>query len=203
MREIETETFEDNPPLFKEYMSAAPEFKSLMDSQFKNVKTHARLLSKAMWYEWRSQLQEGLREGLVRIAEGMDADEQLLQRGRKLLDSALPALEERRSALTAERDDLQAVARELADCDPEDLRAARADLADADADIRAKTQKIEELRAQLEESESAVGDLTRRKRECLADIEEAEKVREECRGWTSNEITSLKGLFLLLLRLSI
>ena len=203
VREIETETFEDNPPLFKEYMSAAPEFKSLMDSQFKNVKTHARLLSKAMWYEWRSQLQEGLREGLVRIAEGMDADEQLLQRGRKLLDSALPALEARRGALTAERDDLQAVARELADCDPEDLRAARADLADADADIRAKERKIEELRAELEESESAVGDLTRRKRECLADIEEAEKIREECRGWTSNEITSLKGLSISFLRLVI
>ena len=193
VREIETETFEENPPLFKEYMSAAPEFKSLMDSQFKNVKTHARLLSKAMWYEWRSQLQEGLREGLVKIAEGMDSDEQLLQKEQKLLDAALPGLAERFEALRTERDNLEAVARELADCDPEDLQAARTDLADADADIRAKMQKIEELRGQLDEAESAVGDLSQKKRECLADIEEAEKIREECRGWTSMEITSLKG----------
>ena len=79
VKEIETDTFEENPPLFREYMSAAPDVKALMDNQFKNVKTHARLLSKAMWYEWRMKLQDGLEAGLLRISEGLDADEQLLQ----------------------------------------------------------------------------------------------------------------------------
>lgn len=176
-------------------MSATPEFKMLMDNQFKNVKTHARLLSKAMWYEWRSQLQDGLKEGLDKIAEGMDADDHLLEKEQKLLDSVLPALVEKFEALQAEHDNLQSIAQELADCDPEDLQAARTDLSEIDADVRAKRQKIEELQQQLSETEESVSHLSQKKQECLADIEEAEKIREECRGWTSKEITSLKGLF--------
>ncbi|RYP07168.1 hypothetical protein DL765_009242 [Monosporascus sp. GIB2] len=192
VREIEMETLEENPPLFKEYMSATPEFKLLMDNQFKNVKTHARLLSKAMWYEWRTQLQDGLKEGLDKIAEGMTSDEQLLQKEQKLLDSVLPALSEKLKALQTEHDNLQAIAQELADCDPEDLEAARTDLTEVDADVRAKMQKIEELHQQLVETEANIGEMTEKKHECLADIHEAEKIREECRGWTSNEISSLK-----------
>ncbi|KAI0454893.1 hypothetical protein F5B21DRAFT_223574 [Xylaria acuta] len=193
VREIETETFEENPPLFKEYMTATPEFKTLMDNQFKNVKTHARLLSKAMWYEWRMKLQDGLKEGLEKIFEGMEADEGLLQKQQTLLNSMLPQLVQQFEALTTEREDLEAVAQELADCDPQDLQSARAELTNLDSDIETKRQKIKELRMELAETESNVDTAAQRKRTCVADIEEAEKVREECRGWTSNEINSLKA----------
>ncbi len=193
MREIETETFEENPPLFKEYITATPEFKTLMDNQFKNVKTHARLLSKAMWYEWRMKLQDGLKEGLEKISEGMVADENLLQKQQTLLNSILPHLIQQFESLTTQHEDLEAVAQELADCDPEDLRSARAELTNMDSDIETKKRKIEELRRQLVEAESNIDTTTRRKQSCVADIGEAEKEREECRGWTSNEINSLKG----------
>ncbi|KAI0187069.1 hypothetical protein EV127DRAFT_513942 [Xylaria flabelliformis] len=193
VREIETETFEENPPLFKEYMTATPEFKTLMDNQFKNVKTHARLLSKAMWYEWRMKLQDGLKEGLEKISEGMEADEKLLHKQQTLLASVLPRLVQQFESLTTEREDLEAVAQELADCDPQDLRSARADLTDLDLDIETKRRKIEELRNELAETESNINIATQRKQDYVTDIEEAEKVREECRGWTSNEINSLKA----------
>ncbi|KAI3338297.1 hypothetical protein F4824DRAFT_92733 [Ustulina deusta] len=193
VREIETETFEENPPLFKEYITATPEFKTLMDNQFKNVKTHARLLSKAMWYEWRMKLQDGLKEGLEKISEGMVADENLLQKQQTLLNSILPHLIQQFESLTTQHEDLEAVAQELADCDPEDLRSARAELTNMDSDIETKKRKIEELRRQLVEAESNIDTTTRRKQSCVADIGEAEKEREECRGWTSNEINSLKA----------
>ncbi|KAI1426787.1 hypothetical protein F5Y12DRAFT_741213 [Xylaria sp. FL1777] len=193
VREIETETFEENPPLFKEYMTATPEFKTLMDNQFKNVKTHARLLSKAMWYEWRMKLQDGLKEGLEKISEGMVADEKLLQKQQTLLNSSLPTLLQHSESLTTEHEDLEAVAQELADCDPQDLQSAREELTALDSDIEAKKRKIEELRRQLTETESNIDTATQSKKSCVADIDEAEKEREECRGWTSNEINSLKG----------
>ncbi|KAI0877677.1 hypothetical protein GGS24DRAFT_446377 [Hypoxylon argillaceum] len=193
VREIETETFEENPPLFKEYMTATPEFKTLMDNQFKNVKTHARLLSKAMWYEWRMKLQDGLKEGLVKISEGMIADEDLLQKQQALLNCLLPRLLDQFQSLTTERGDLEAVAQELADCDPEDLLSARTELTTLDSDIETKKRKIEELRKQLAETESNIDTATQRKQSCVTAIEEAEKEREECRGWTSNEINSLKA----------
>ncbi|KAI1368293.1 hypothetical protein F5Y08DRAFT_281158 [Xylaria arbuscula] len=193
VREIETETFEENPPLFKEYQTATPEFKALMDNQFKNVKTHARLLSKAMWYEWRMKLQDGLKEGLEKIFEGMATDEKLLQKQQALLNASLPGLIKKSESLTTEHEDLEAVAQELADCDPEDLESARGELTNIDTEIELKKRKIEELRRQLLETESDVDTMSQRKQSCIADIGEAEKEREECRGWTSNEINALKA----------
>lgn len=193
VREIETETFAENPPLFREYISASPEFKSLMDNQFKNVKTHARLLSKAMWYEWRMKLQEGLREGLVKIAEGMTADEKLLDKEQKLLASVIPAMMKQFEALGRECSNLEAVASELEDCDPQELESARSELVAVDEDIEAKMREIESLRQELQETEQTVSQLVEQKQQCLAEVKTAEKVREECRGWSSSEISSLKA----------
>ncbi|KAI1334384.1 Spc7-domain-containing protein [Xylariaceae sp. FL0016] len=193
IREIEMETLEENPPLFREYMSASPDIKTLMDNQFKNVKTHARLLSKAMWYEWRMKLQDGLKEGLVKIAEGMIADEKLLQKGHELLDSALPGLVAKFESLQMEHENLETVAQELADCDPEDLQSTRAGLIEVEDDIQAKIRKIQELREQLSETEASIDVASKEKQAYIAQIGEAEKIREECKGWSSNEISSLKA----------
>lgn len=193
VREIETETFLENPPLFREYISATPEFKLLMDNQFKNVKTHARLQSKAMWYEWRMKLQEGLREGLFKTAEGMVADEKLLDQQQKLLSSVLPALSKQAEALDRECQNLEAVATELKDCDPEELESARAELVAVDEEMEAKAHEIAQLREQLQATEHSVGQLVEQKQQCNADIKEAEKIREDCRGWSSTEISALKS----------
>ncbi|KAG4216919.1 hypothetical protein PC116_g34600, partial [Phytophthora cactorum] len=119
-------------------MTATPEYKLFLDNQFKNVKSHARLLSKAMWYEWRMKLQDGLKEGLLKIEEGMAADEQLLHQEQELLDSILPKLVDQFASLELEHDNLQSAAQELAECDPDDLQAARSELTDLDSDIEAK-----------------------------------------------------------------
>lgn len=180
--------------MFREYISASPEFKLIMDNQFKNVKTHARLLSKAMWYEWRMKLQDGLKEGLIKIAEGMTNDDELLREQEELLASIVPDLVRKYEALAQENEELEAVARELADCDPADLEAARADLVAVGGEIEEKSKKLAAMRQQLEESEESIRDLTARKQQCLDDIKAADQVREECRGWSLSEIATLKGM---------
>lgn len=174
-------------------MTASPEFKVLMDNQFKNVKTHARLLSKAMWYEWRMKLQDGLKEGLLKTAEGMDHDDRLLNKQQELLSSVLPDMVKRFEALEIEHSNLEAVARELADCDPKDLEDARAELIAVDQSIAEKARKIEELRQQLDESVESIESCTKQRQQCLDEIREADKIREEYRGWSSAEISKLKG----------
>ncbi|KAI9171691.1 chromosome segregation protein [Paramyrothecium foliicola] len=193
VKEIETDTFEENPPLFREYMSATPEVKALMDNQFKNVKTHARLLSKAMWYEWRMKLQDGLKEGLVKIAEGMEMDDEALHQQQELLSSVIPSISNRFEVLEEEAQNLEEVAQELADCDPSELEAAREELISLSDDVEQKKKLIAQLRQQLEESEEHVEELTAEKQQCLGEIKESEQIREECRGWTSKEINALKG----------
>lgn len=174
-------------------MEASPEFKVLMDNQFKNVKSHARLLSKAMWYEWRMKLQEGLREGLVRIAEGMDDDDKVLKKQQDLLASVLPDMVRYFESLEREHEDLEEVARELEDCDPEELQNARKDLVSMDQAIVERKRKIEELRSQMETSQASAEALAKQKQQYLAEIQDADKTREECRGWTSTEVSAIKG----------
>lgn len=196
VKEIETDTFEENPPLFREYMAATPEVKALMDNQFKNVKTHARLLSKAMWYEWRMKLQDGLKEGLLSIDEGMEADKKVLDEQSALLESVMPALQAHHAAVAEESENLEEIERELADCDPSELEGAREELSALDDDIEHKKKLIARFREDFEASEADIESLTRQKEQYLEDIEESEKVREECRGWTSTEVNGLKGMFL-------
>lgn len=139
------------------------------------------------------KLQDGLKEGLVTIAKDMEDDEQLLQKQENMLNVTLPQLLNAYEALEQEHGSLQSIAQEIAECDPEELEAARAELSDVDSDVAEKMRKIEELQQVLGETESTIQDMANRKQECLAAIEEAEKIREECRGWSSKEISTLKG----------
>ncbi|KAK2623679.1 hypothetical protein QTJ16_006860 [Diplocarpon rosae] len=192
VREIESETFEENPPLFREYISATPEIKVVMDNQLKNVKTHARLLSKGMWYDWRMTLLGTVKEGLFKTAEGMIEDEKILDHQQELLETALPELIKRADQLQREEADLQYAAKEIANCDQEELSDARQQLIAIDADVEAKKRLIADLRRQLEGKESEIEAGNERKEVCLEEIREAERIREECRGWTSSEISALK-----------
>ena len=176
-------------------MSATPDFKMLMDNQFKNVKTHARLLSKAMWYEWRMKLQDGLKEGLVKISQEMDGDDESLKSQKELLDSVLPGVLARYEALSKEHANLELYAKELAECDPEELQGARDELLGVESDIEAKKKAIAELRSELQETESEVEQVSAKKQECLEEIKEAERIREECRGWSTTEINLHKGMY--------
>ena len=193
VREIETETFEENPPLFREYISASADMKVVMDNQLKNVKTHARLLGKGMWYEWRMTLLNTLKDGLFKSAEGMIKDEEELDHQQALLESVLPQLMEEAERLENQEADLQTAAQELANCDQQELSEARQQLIALDADLEAKKQMIADLRKQLQGKEAEIESGSQKKQSILEDIQEAEKIREECRGWSSNEIGILKG----------
>ncbi|PGH29693.1 kinetochore protein Spc7 [[Emmonsia] crescens] len=193
IRSIETETYADNPPLFQEYVTAPPDIRLLMDNQFRNVKTHARLLSKSMWYEWRMKLLEGLKEGLNRHVEEMQNDEAVLSKKEELLDRVVPPLVEKHTKLEAEAQNLQQAVDELENCDKEELRQARERLAAMDADIAAKRKSLEQSQAELENKNNIIKAGTELKDEFLAQIREAERVTEECRGWSVKEVKALKA----------
>ena len=198
MHEIEADTFEENPPLFREYLSAPPEIRSIMDNQFKNVKTHARLLSKAMWYEWRMKLLDGLKDGLIRIRNEMDADAGILAQQEELLQAVVPELLEENERLRNEAQILQDQADELASSDHEELVDARERMVILDNELDAKRKMVADLQRQLEEQELGIEEIVERKQEYLGEIKEAEKVREESRGWSSAEVAALKGLIFVL-----
>ncbi|KLJ12115.1 hypothetical protein EMPG_12760 [Blastomyces silverae] len=193
IRSIETETYADNPPLFQEYVTAPPDIRLLMDNQFRNVKAHARLLSKSMWYEWRMKLLEGLKEGLDRHAEEIQNDDAVLSKKEDLLDRVVPPLVEKHAKLETEAQNLQRAVDELENCDKEELRQARERLATLDAEISAKRKSLEQSQTELENKNAIIKTGTGLKDELLAQIGEAERVTEACRGWSVKEVKTLKA----------
>ncbi|PKY02532.1 Spc7-domain-containing protein [Aspergillus campestris IBT 28561] len=192
IRSIEAETFEDNPPLFREYMTAAPDIRLLMDNQFRNVKTHARFLSKATWYEWRMKLLEGLKEGLDQHYGQMKDDEQLVSKYEALLDEAVPALENKHTSLQEEATSLQQMADEMENYDQDELRDSRETLAHIDEEIAAKKQELQAMQEEVQDRTDTIETGAELKAEFVAQIQEAERVKEECRGWSAKEINELK-----------
>ncbi|KAL4926574.1 kinetochore-microtubule binding complex subunit SPC105 [Aspergillus undulatus] len=192
IRSIETETYSDNPPLFREYVTAAPDIRLLMDNQFRNVKTHTRLLSKATWYEWRMKLLEGLKEGLDRHMEEMKGDDDVLSKHEKLLNDAVPALATKHSSLEQEATNLQHLADELENCDQDELWNARGKLSDIEEEIVSQKKMLEELQTAVQEKTDTIETGAELKAEYTAQIQEAERVKEECRGWSAKEIRELK-----------
>ena len=175
-------------------MSAPPDVKPIMDNQFKNVKTHARLLSKAMWYEWRMKLLDGLKEGLLKIGDGMDEDDRLLTQQEQIIQPMLPTLIEEHDRLEKHVSTAQAQADELANCDQDELKEARDSLISIERDLEAKQNLFEDLQSQLREQEDGLADVVERKQECIDEIKEAEKIRSDCRGWSSTEVSALHGM---------
>lgn len=165
-----------------------------MDNQFKNVKTHARLLSKAMWYEWRMKLLDSLKEGLVKVANEMHGDDNLLSQQHNKLESILPNLIVQHDKLEAENRTLQARADELTCDDQEELRDARSELVQIDKEIEAERILVDELQDEYRRMEERIEHAGDHRQRCLEQIEEAERVRLESRGWCPAEIATLQGI---------
>jgi len=164
-----------------------------MDNQFKNVKTHARLLSKATWYEWRMGLLRGLQEGLDKARQDMSVDEDIIQQQEDMLRPVLPPLIEENKRLESQHAQLQAQADELANCDQSELQAARDELMAVEAEIQEKKAKLEEMQNAVSKKDEEIEIAKRGVEECKREITEAEKLREEFRGWSLGEVQPLKG----------
>ncbi|SZE99324.1 unnamed protein product [Blumeria hordei] len=193
VREIEKETWEENPPLFQEYLSATPDLKLLMDNQLKNVRTHARLLAKGQWYDWRMTLLNTLEGGLAKTIQDMTIDENTLDRQQLLLAPIVPNLTQTVRNLEQEESQINAASRELANCDQDKLSEARHRLVTIDTENKAKILLISELQNELRAKEKEIELSIARKKAWKEEINEHEKIKEELRGWTCTEVNAIKN----------
>ena len=164
-----------------------------MDSQFRDIKTNARLKSKQLWYGWRGQLLEGVKAGLLRHQADFTADDELLSKQESILDRVLPPLLSTHEGLQAELQVLQERANELASSDQEALKDARDRLVATGNEIAAKKALLVSLQKEVEAQSTDIETLKERKLECTEEIKMAERVREECRGWSLSDVNSLKA----------
>ncbi|KAF2270826.1 Spc7-domain-containing protein [Lojkania enalia] len=193
VRTMEANVLEENPLLFSEYLTAPPDQRAIMDNQFKNLKTNARLEARGEWYSWRSTLLQDLKSGLLNTMEGFKRDETILGSQESLLDVVLPPLIEQHERLDSELKRLQQRQDELNSCDPEELEQTRQQLVATDTELIGKREMLAQLKAELADKELRIEAVKERKTECVEEIRAAECVREECRGWSTSEVNDLKS----------
>lgn len=193
IKELETECFREAPPLIQAYMSATPDRKFAIDAQLRDIKTHARLRSKEMWYGWRSQLLDELMHALQGIAEGLIKDDEVLQSKEEIIEQSLPGLLEQQEALQQEAGRLEEAANATSEEEKEELESARERIVAVDGELEEKSMMLKELQREAQEQESNEQHLLETKAEFTAAIKEAERVREAFRTISLDEIKSLKG----------
>jgi len=194
VRTMEANVLEENPLLFSEYLTAPPDQRIIMDAQFKNLKTNARLDARGEWYTWRSTLLQDLKTGLLHTMDGFQRDESILGHQEQLLNTVLPPLVERQQLLSTECQHLQQRYDELNSCDREELEQARERLVATNVEIEEKKRLLARIQQELVEKETRIEAIKERKIECIEEIKAAERVREECRGWSTSEVSDLKGM---------
>ncbi|KAF2643348.1 Spc7-domain-containing protein [Massarina eburnea CBS 473.64] len=190
---MEANVLEDNPTLFSEYLTAPPDQRAIMDNQFKNLKTHARLEARGEWYSWRSTLLQDLKAGLLGTMDGFKRDEKVLAKQEELLEAVLPALSEKQEKLEVEYKQHQQRHDELNSCDREELERARDQLVTLDTELEEKRRLVAQLQGELAEKETLVEAAKERKVECIEETKAAERMREEFRGWSTTEVNDLKA----------
>ena len=193
IKELEAECFREAPPLIQAYMSATPDRKLAIDAQLRDIKTHARLRSKEMWYGWRSQLLDELMHALEGIAEGLIKDDEVVQNKEEIIEHVLPGLLEQHESLQEEAGRLEEVANATSEEEKEELESARERIVVVDEELEEKRRMLEELQREAREQESTEQHLLETKNEFSAAIKEAERVREACRTISLDEIKSLRG----------
>jgi kinetochore protein Spc7/SPC105 len=193
VRNLEAEALEYQPPLFHEYFGASAAEKSIMNAQLRDLKTNARLQSKAGWHNWRSQLLDGLMSGTQQTALELESDSILLSQVEKSFQDVLPALMEKSQALEEELAMLEKRKADSEENSGAELDEAREQLQLAEREIEESNALLANLKAQLEEKKSLADDARNWKAETIASINEADRVSEEYRGWSTSEVTALQG----------
>ncbi|KAF1934210.1 Spc7-domain-containing protein [Didymella exigua CBS 183.55] len=193
VRQIEANVEEENPLLFSEYLAAPPDQRNVMDKQFLNARANARLDARGEWYSWRSTLLGTLKASLLSTLEDFKDDDASLANQERLLDVVLPPLVEKQEQLVTEQKQLQQRHEELNSCDREELELTRENLIATDAELQAKRELLMQLQQDLSDKEARIDATKERKVECLAETKAAERVREECRGWSTTEVRDLRA----------
>lgn len=195
--QIDAETLEESPLLFREFIEAEPDLKSAMISQFKLIKNYARLQARGVWYDWRLQLTHGLKQALTKRKETVEHDKLIIQRKKE--EPGVNDIHARIAAQHAQmKERLESLRQRTSDLEKYD----RNEILEARRQLKAAKSKYEQ--AQIEEREAneklkAVDEqveATLLQREEIEDsIKKCEKIKRDNRRIEVGHIMELEAKF--------
>lgn len=193
IKEIDDDACEDNPLLFKEYVDAPTELRAVMDSQFKNIKTHARLEAKGVWYDWRRTLIDNIMEKLLPISDGLQKDVKTVENGVAVLNSVMPELVKNWEKTKREFDKIEKLKQRIEKDDPQKLQEAREKLPALFNTIINMRQEGAKKREEAKKIDAEIREKEAQKAQLIASIEEAERIQEMNRSLNEDDIKSWRS----------
>jgi kinetochore protein Spc7/SPC105 len=192
VQNLEIAALETQPPLFHDYASASVAEKNIMDGQLRDLKTNARYQSKAGWHNWRSQLLNDLKNGLLQTSKDLDQDSKLISQVEASFQGILPELLQKEKNLEEELRILENRKQDAEENTGAEIEEAREQLLAVEAELKEKEAYLDSLKTDLETQQSSLDDARSWKTETIAAIAEADRISEEHRGWSVGEVSSLQ-----------
>jgi kinetochore protein Spc7/SPC105 len=192
VKNLEAEAMASQPPLFHDYKNASAMERSIMDTQLRDLKTNARYQSKAGWHNWRAQLLNDLKTGLLQTQTELEQDDKLLAQVESAFQEVLPGLEDHQADLLSQLSRLEQRKQDVEDNSAADLDEAREQLMKTEAELSHKRELLHQLQGDLTKQASRLEDARSWKAETQAAIAEADRISEECRGWSNAEVLALQ-----------
>ncbi|KAG5513464.1 hypothetical protein PMAC_000895 [Pneumocystis sp. 'macacae'] len=189
---IEEDTSEENPLLFREYMSATHDIQVIMDGQFKLLKNYSRLYAKGVWYEWRDKLLLGLEEGLQKNLEGLKKDELVINEAKLALNACFPLIKLKFESLKGKLNHLKMIKEEINQCDQKELREVWSNISKINEEIESNADKIENINKNISKINDQLNRLSEKQMILDREIEEYKKATELNRCFDEGEIKNIK-----------
>lgn len=194
--QLEAETLEENPLLFREYIEASADTKQVMSSQFKLIKSYARQQAKSVWYDWRTQLTNGVHEALKKNLKSLQDDQKVVESKRPAVEKAYNDISSKYMEMRNKLERMRKRADELANCDRDEFLAAQERLSTRKRDLASAQKSLEEQTNQVRDYRELVESQLQEKRKLQDSIQAAEKIRLANKRIDLEDIAHLRDKFM-------
>ncbi|KAK9453031.1 Spc7 kinetochore protein-domain-containing protein [Dipodascopsis uninucleata] len=189
---LEAETVEENPLLFKQYLSSSIDRQTSFCAQFKTIKSYARLQAKGVWYEWRAKLLDGVMSTLNKNVASLNEDRKRLTETETEVKPMLSDIESQHKKIKDKLQLLRTRKQEFEGCDKEELQIARMHLSELKSNLcddKLQSVTLDEESSQLSD---AIAICIEEIKATRGSISAAEKIIAESKGLEMTEIRHMQ-----------
>ncbi|KAM9930473.1 hypothetical protein OXX80_009378 [Metschnikowia pulcherrima] len=190
--EVKERSSQNNPPLFKQYLSASPFEQTAMRAKFHLMKEYTKQQAKEVWYEWRKKLISNILQVYQNNLEVLENDKLILESGIEELDLSFKSMIRDLEAVNADVKRFKEIQRNFQGLEIEDIKRMRARMADLNRSlldhkrlIAANEKSISALQQNIDNRRISIDALKNQ-------VREAEDELSKTKHFNSKEIEELQ-----------
>ncbi|QBM87576.1 Spc7-C2 protein [Metschnikowia aff. pulcherrima] len=128
--EVKERSVQNNPLLFKQYLSASPFDQTAMRAKFHLMKEYTKQQAKEVWYEWRKKLISNILQVYQNNLEVLENDKLILESGIEELELSFKSMIRDLEAVNADVKRFKEIQSNFQGLEIEDIKRMRARMAD-------------------------------------------------------------------------